>query len=318
MLRGMDSAVAGLTAHQNKLDIIGNNLANVNTAGFKSQTYTFQEAMYQTSTASTKATVTGTQTMGGMNAAQYGYGAMMGSIATDMSETTPSYVGGFNAHIAGMGFFITLPSLNPSVEVDQMKTQNFEYTRVGQFKFNSEGYMVDALGNFVYGFQSTDNGVNFDVDNLVPLRVPSNVTQDPTDPDKLVVEYNGASLLTTSNTINSAGEIMVVLQSDDPDIDGKSISIGKVGIATFQNPEGLMKAGGYYYHANEGDNTGAADARVCGGSTPTLMTGYLEGSNVNMAQEFVNLITTQRGFQANSKIITVSDEMLAELVNMKR
>lgn len=316
MLRGMDSAVAGLTAHQNKLDIIGNNLANVNTAGFKSQTYTFQEAMYQTSTSSTKATVTGTQTMGGVNAAQYGYGAMMGSVATDMSETTPSYVGGFNAHIAGMGFFITLPSLQPNgVEVDNMKTQNFEYTRVGQFKFNSEGYMVDALGNFVYGFQSTDNGGSFDEDTLVALRVPSGV--EMTDAG-MVVEYNGQSRLTTSNTINSAGEVMVVLQDDDPDIDGKTISIGKVAIATFQNPEGLTKAGGYYYHANEGDNTGMADARVCGGSTPTLMTGYLEGSNVNMAQEFVNLITTQRGFQANSKIITVSDEMLAELVNMKR
>ena len=316
MLRGMDSAVAGLTAHQNKLDIIGNNLANVNTAGFKSQTYTFQEAMYQTSTASTKATVTGTQTMGGVNAAQYGYGAMMGSVATDMSETTPSYVGGFNAHIAGMGFFITLPSLQPNgVEVDSMKTQNFEYTRVGQFKFNSEGYMVDALGNFVYGFQSTDNGGSFNEDTLVALRVPSGVEMTAAG---MVVEYNGQSRLTTSNTINSAGEVMVVLQDDDPDIDGKTISIGKVAIATFQNPEGLTKAGGYYYHANEGDNTGVADARVCGGSTPTLMTGYLEGSNVNMAQEFVNLITTQRGFQANSKIITVSDEMLAELVNMKR
>lgn len=317
MLRGMDSAVAGLTAHQNKLDIIGNNLANVSTAGFKSQSYTFQEAMYQTSTSSTKATVTGTQTMGGVNAAQYGYGSMMGSISTDMSETTPSYVGGFNAHIAGMGFFVTLPSLQPDgVSVDAMKTQNFEYSRVGQFKFNSEGYMVDSLGNFVYGFQSTDNGASFDEETLVALRVPSGVTV--TDTGDLAVEYEGKSRLTTSNTINSAGEIMVVLQDDDPEIDGKTISIGKVAIATFQNPEGLTKAGGYYYRANEGDNTGAADARVCGGSTPTLMTGYLEGSNVNMAQEFVNLITTQRGFQANSKIITVSDEMLAELVNMKR
>lgn len=317
MLRGMDSAVAGLTAHQNKLDIIGNNLANVSTAGFKSQSYTFQEAMYQTSTSSTKATVTGTQTMGGVNAAQYGYGSMMGSISTDMSETTPSYVGGFNAHIAGMGFFVTLPSLQPDgVSVDAMKTQNFEYSRVGQFKFNSEGYMVDSLGNFVYGFQSTDSGASFDEETLVALRVPSGVTV--TDTGDLAVEYEGKSRLTTSNTINSAGEIMVVLQDDDPEIDGKTISIGKVAIATFQNPEGLTKAGGYYYRANEGDNTGAADARVCGGSTPTLMTGYLEGSNVNMAQEFVNLITTQRGFQANSKIITVSDEMLAELVNMKR
>ena len=62
----MDSAVAGLRAHQNKLDVIGNNIANVNTFGFKSQSYSFKEAMYQTSTTSTK----GRETAGGGNAAQ--------------------------------------------------------------------------------------------------------------------------------------------------------------------------------------------------------------------------------------------------------
>lgn len=69
MLRAMDSAVSGLRAHQNKLDVIGNNIANVNTFGFKSQSYSFKEAMYQTSTTSTK----GSENAGGVNAAQYGY-----------------------------------------------------------------------------------------------------------------------------------------------------------------------------------------------------------------------------------------------------
>lgn len=84
MLRAMDSAVSGLRAHQNKLDVIGNNIANVNTFGFKSQSYSFKEAMYQTSTTSTK----GSENAGGVNAAQYGYGSMMGSISTDMSAST--------------------------------------------------------------------------------------------------------------------------------------------------------------------------------------------------------------------------------------
>ena len=78
MLRAMDSAVAGLRAHQNKLDVIGNNLANVNTAGYKTQSYNFQEAMYQTSTQSTAGSTQPGQTMGGANAAQYGYGSLMG------------------------------------------------------------------------------------------------------------------------------------------------------------------------------------------------------------------------------------------------
>ena len=88
MLRAMDSAVAGLRAHQNKMDVVGHNLANVNTFGFKAQTYNFKEAMYQTSTASTGGTATG----GGINAAQYGYGTLMGSIGVDLTASTQSYV----------------------------------------------------------------------------------------------------------------------------------------------------------------------------------------------------------------------------------
>ena len=111
MLRAMDSAVSGLRAHQNKLDVIGNNIANVNTFGFKSQSYSFKEAMYQTSTTSTK----GSENAGGVNAAQYGYGSMMGSISTDMSASTPTYVGGLNASVDGEGFFITFPKSTGTV-----------------------------------------------------------------------------------------------------------------------------------------------------------------------------------------------------------
>lgn len=70
--------------------------------------------------------------------------------------------------------------------------------------------------------------------------------------------------------------------------------------------------------AAESDNSGNASATIPGGSTSSLMTGYLEASNVDLAKEFSDMITTQRGFQANSKIITVSDEILSDLINMKR
>ena len=102
------------------------------------------------------------------------------------------------------------------------------------------------------------------------------------------------------------------------DLQGKTVSIGKVAIATFQNPEGLSKKGSFYYGAAESDNSGNASATIPGGSTSSLMTGYLEASNVDLAKEFSDMITTQRGFQANSKIITVSDEILSDLINMKR
>ncbi|MBR5509032.1 MAG: flagellar hook-basal body complex protein, partial [Lachnospiraceae bacterium] len=191
MLRAMDSAVAGLRAHQNKLDVIGNNIANVNTYGFKSQNYTFQEAMYQTSSASTG----GTDQAGGTNAAQYGYGSLMGSITTDMTASTPTYLGGFNASIDGQGFFVTMATNDKQLAVDGLKGQEVAYTRVGMFSIDSNGYMVDSSGNFVYGFQA-DNSVDPITygTNLVALRAP-HCTASTTTPVTYTYDYNGEAAL---------------------------------------------------------------------------------------------------------------------------
>ncbi|MCC8028167.1 MAG: flagellar hook-basal body complex protein [Clostridium sp.] len=312
MLRAMDSAVAGLRAHQNKMDVIGNNIANVNTFGFKSQSYSFKEAMYQTSTASTGG-VSGTGAAGGTNAAQYGYGTMMGSISMDMTGSTPSYVGGFNACIDGEGFFITRSTNqtdDAGFDVDALKASGMDFTRVGQFNIDSNGYLVDANQNFIYGFRRT--GANTEANGglattLQPLKVPSDGAYG----------YDADSLQLKDVQINSAGEVTGTVVSDDA-LDGTTISLGKVAIATFQNPNGLTKSGSGYYNTSDGDNTGASSATIPGGSSSMLMTGYLEASNVDLAKEFSEMITTQRGFQANSKIITVSDEMLSDLISMKR
>lgn len=313
MLRAMDSAVAGLRAHQNKLDVIGHNIANVNTFGFKAQIYSFQEAMYQTTNASTG----GTDSAGGTNAAQFGYGALMGSISTDMTASTPTYMGGLNASINGDGFFITLPTKKEVTnEEASIKGNDFDFTRVGQFKLDSEGYLVDGNGRFVYGFRpnNAENATSFVTDTLVPLRSVDSGFGFAND-----------ALELTNIQVNKLGEITAVIKYEDPagtadadKLDGRTVSLGKLAIATFQNPEGLTKKGQYYYGATNGDNTGKCSASIPGGSTSDLMTGYLEASNVDLATEFSNMITTQRGFQANSKMITVSDEILNELVNMKR
>lgn len=307
----MDSAVAGLKAHQNKMDVIGNNIANVNTFGFKSQNYSFTEAMYQTSSASTGGVNNGdTNDSGGTNAAQYGYGTVMGTISTDMTASTPSYVGGLNACIDGEGFFITSSAPIDGATPDAIKDEDFQYTRVGQFSIDSEGYLVDGNGNYVYGFQPNNGdatATDFDTGTLVRLKAPD---------DGLA--FTGDSVQLTSVTINSLGEVTATVKDPDGGNDGTHVSLGKIAIATFQNQNGLTKTGSGYYTASNSDNTGESAATVCGGSTASLMTGYLEGSNVDLATEFANMITTQRGFQANSKIITVSDEMLSDLINMKR
>ncbi len=343
MLRAMDSAVAGLRSHQNKMDVVGHNIANVNTFGFKAQTYTFKEAMYQTSTAST-----GGGNTGGVNAAQFGYGTLMGSIGMDMTASTPSYVGGFNASIDGEGFFATAPSklgnvagtgvTTQGVSVNNFKSEDFDYTRVGQFLLDSEGYVVDANGNYVYGFRVNNyNVANGEIGNveyekaiLQPLRVPKvEADKDGKITGCAINDTAGESQASQSITIeiNNVGEITATVRYDKgtatapavPDKDSKVISIGKVALVTFQNPNGLTKAGGNYYKAKKGDNTGQSIATVPGDSgTSTLMGGFIEASNVDLAKEFADMITTHRGFQANSKMITVSDEMLSDLVSMKR
>jgi len=342
MLRAMDSGVAGLRSHQNKLDVISNNIANVNTFGFKAQSYSFKDTMYQTSNASAtgKATDAGVATSGGINGAQYGYGSLTGSIATDFTSSTPSYVGGFNASINGSGFFITNSSnITAGVAVDtaadqvattttNMKGANFSYTRVGQLNVDANGYVVDSNGNFVYGFRpstltdpsyygSTSSGT---AKTLYALRAPDNTITDIT----AAGTYTGEAFQLKSVEVGNDGVIKGIIElttttSGTTTTEEKSIIIGKLAIASFQNQEGLMKGGNNTFNASTGDNTGHVTATEPGvGATPTLMAGYLEASNVDLAKEFSDMITTQRGFQANSKIITVSDEILQELVNMKR
>lgn len=333
MLRAMDSAVAGLRAHQNKMDVVGHNIANVNTDGFKSQIYTFKEAMYQTSTASTG----NNGSVGGVNAAQYGYGTLMGTIGMDMTASTPTYRGGFNASIDGEGFYMVMN--NPaSVNVDSAKSTGFFYTRVGQFTVDSQGYVVDGNGNFVYGFQPDQDNITTgkiteeQAKTLVPLRAPKakdevyEANKDdpyeflptPAGDDEKAAKLSNIQIDNTGK-ISASVDLTIVGANNEKSTVTKTIYLGTVAIATFQNPNGLAKVGNNYYTTNEGDNTGQMATTIPGqGSTSTLMAGYIEASNVDLAKEFADMITTHRGFQANSKMITVSDEMLSDLVAMKR
>ncbi len=348
MLRAMDSGVAGLRAHQNKLDVISNNIANVNTFGFKAQTFSFKDTMYQTASASSsgKADTNGIESTGGLNASQYGYGSLTGSIATDFTSSTPTYIGGFSGCVNGPGFFITNSTNNTTgIKVDStkaadtttnLKAAKFAYTRVGQFNVDANGYIVDSNGNFVYGFRPNKlvdpeaygaTTATATEKTLYALRAPSFDTVPPalsTVTGSTTPAYTGKAIQLKSVEIGNDGVIKAVIEAKDgtganASTVQTSIIVGKLAIASFQNQEGLTKAGNNTFNSTTGDNTGNVSASEPGvGSTPTLMAGYVEGSNTDLAKEFSDMITTQRGFQANSKIITVSDEILQELVNMKR
>lgn len=296
MVKSMYAAIAGLRSHQNKMDVISNNIANVNTWGFKSRTANFQDAMYQNLTNSTGGNTTAGGT-GGVNSSQLGYGVNMGSISTNFTTGSWGYTGdSMNCMIDGTGFFIVGP-MKDGFPADELADNNMNLSRVGIFSVDNNGYLVDSSGNYVYGFGQNDTDGTWITDTLQPIRIPS---------DDAGERYN-----ISSYKIGTDGVITGITK------DSQKITIGQVAVATVENPGGLEQTAGYLYSI--GENAGnVLGVQTMGTTTGTILSGYLEMSNVDLATEMSNMITTQRGYQANTKVITVTDEMLEQLVNMKR
>ncbi|EGW36757.1 flagellar hook-basal body complex protein [Desulfosporosinus sp. OT] len=269
MMRSLYSAVSGLKNHQIKMDVIGNNIANVNTTGFKKSRTTFATTLSQTlrGASASSADATG---IGGTNPIQIGLGSALSSIDQMMTQGSASSTGeDSDLMINGPGFFVL-----------QQGSQTV-YSRAGAFHTDSDKYLVDAAGSKVLD----GNG----------------------DPIKMEDD-------TTSFTIDSAGAITEI------DSDGNSTTDKYIRLATFANDTGLTSIGGSYYTPsnNSGDPVfySADDAGYPAGTT--LSSGNLEMSNVDLSSEFTDMIIAQRGFQANSRVITVSDSLLEELINLKR
>ena len=262
MLRSMYSGISGLKNFQTKLDVIGNNITNVNTNGFKKGRVTFQDAMSQTVTGASGAT---TQ-KGGTNAIQIGLGSSLASIDhidTQGSAQTTNRTLDFS--IEGDGYFVV------------KNGEESLYTRAGNFYLDQSGVLVTSEGFKVQG-----------------------TTGDIKIPSKLV-----------SFSIGQGGEITGV------DENGTQNKIATIAVAKFSNPAGLTKAGNNIFQ--ESVNSGTAQSGTADtGGRGKLISGRLEMSNVDLSEEFTEMIVAQRGFQANTRIITTSDEILQELVNLKR
>jgi len=392
MLRSLYSGISGLRSHQTMLDVTGNNIANVNTVGFKSSAVQFQDTLSQVVKNGTGAQVEA----GGTNPAQVGLGVQVAAISTNFAQGSAQATGkGTDLMIAGAGFFLT-----------QSGTET-RYTRNGAFDFDSLGRLVSADGSFVQGRTADAAGkipVGAAVGNItLPLQatIPGKATTlanlggnlpadvavgtalsreitvydavgneskldvtftktaagwdvgdgipaNPTSPlafdaqGKISVPAAGtmvvggvtldlskvtgfAKLTTiavnsqdgskpgtlTAYTISGNGTVLGTFSN------GETRSIAQIALATFSNPGGLEKAGGSSYRAS--GNSGQPVLGAAGDPGFGQITGgYLEMSNVDLSQEFTNLIVAQRGFQANARIITTSDEVLQELTNLKR
>ncbi len=176
MVRSMFAGVAGLRAHQSKMDVIGNNIANVNTWGFKAGSMSFKDAMYQNSSSGSG----GNKEAGGIgavNANQVGYGVTTGAITYDFStgSMAPS-ASGLDCMIDGTGFFIVGPMLGTPLSLsgeDAVKSSGLYLSRVGKFKVDPNGYLTDDSGNYVYGFGYDQNTQKYDTATLIPLQLPT-------------------------------------------------------------------------------------------------------------------------------------------------
>ena len=126
------------------------------------------------------------------------------------------------------------------------------------------------------------------------------------------VTQNGAAAGTINSiSINSEGEILATFGT------GSSVTVGQLALANFNNPQGLVKLGSNRF--GESESAGIANVGIAGtGGRGTLIGSSLEQSNVDIAQEFTQMILAQRWYQANSKSITVADELLVDTLNLKR
>jgi flagellar hook protein FlgE len=331
MLNSMYSGISGLNANQRKLDVIGNNIANSGTTAFKASSITFQDSMYQT----IKPSAGSSLNIGGINPSQVGLGVSVQGINVNMKQGSLQPTGRpLDMAIDGQGYFIVakgeekdnLTSIDANHILDG-KTMEVYYTRDGSFKLDTEGRLLSPNGYRIMGYQMKDGASTspkFDATGkpIAPDYIDADSTTAVADQNKLVPlripeEVNGSKV--QSFSIEKDGMVKVVLAS------GKTAVLGQVAMASFKNEAGLQQAGQNMYKTSNSSGTpivrsgkgaiGAADNSKAYGD---MVQGALEMSNTDLAVQFTDMIVASRSFQACGKVISTGDEILQELVNLKR
>jgi flagellar basal-body rod protein FlgG len=262
MIRALFTAATGMIAQQLDLDVIANNLANVNTTGFKKSKADFQDLMYQViEEPGTAASQQGTSPTG----IQVGLGVRPAAVGKIFAQGDfQSTSNPFDVAIEGDGFFqITLPNGETA------------YTRGGAFKLDETGILVNSDGfQLEPAITIPDDalGVTIASDGTVSVRQPGSATAS---------------------------------------------QVGQLQLARFQNPGGLRAQGRNLYQETE--SSGAATLGTPGETgLGTLAQGFLESSNVSVVEEIVKMVTGQRAYEANSKVIQTADQILQQGINIKR
>lgn len=294
MMRGMFSAISGLKVNQTMLDVTANDLSNVNTVGYKSARTTFQDSLSQLQ----RGAAGPGQGTGGSNALQVGLGVQLGSVDNLMTNGAPMTTGTpLDVFLQGAGWFRVANGTPPAVP-----TTDFAWTRAGNFSTNSVGDLITSDGHYVIGKAATATPDGRGGFTYAPNATDAYINIPPGSTDVAVGRDGGVTYIDRDPASPTRGQ---------------RVTAGYIATGRFANEAGLTRQGGSLW--SESATSGAAVVSTPGvdGAGQTIG-GMLEMSNVDLATQFTTMITAQRGFQANSRVISTSDEMLQDLVNLKR
>jgi flagellar basal-body rod protein FlgG len=265
-IEALHSAATGMSAMQQKLDVISNNLANMQTTAFKEDRTLFEDIFYRYEK------MPGTQDSAGHLTPigiMEGLGTRVSGVATDFSQGSLQTTGSqLDVAIQGQGFF----------QLTDPTSGNILYTRAGTFSVNADGQVAYSSANIGYLLQPS-------------ITIPQDAQQIVIGPDGKV------SVLQANQT--------------------KMTQVGTIELATFINPQGLLKLGNNLY--SNSDASGPPRPGNPGqNGTGTLVQASLEASNADPVVELVNLITTQRAFEMNGQVLNAADQMLQLIAGLRR
>ena len=260
MFRAMWTSAAGMTAQQQNLDVISNNMANVDTVGYKQLQPVFDDLIYQTVKDPGMETSQNSQNPIGY---QLGLGTYIDGTYGIFTQGNVQQTGNpLDVAIQGNGFFqVAMPD------------GTIAYTRNGQFQLDANGDLVTADGYLIQP----------------QITIPPNATSVNIGPDG-----------TVAVTIPGQQGVQVV---------------GQLQLANFVNPAGLKRIGNNLFEQTQASGNPIVSNPGTQG-LGTLLSGYVEASNVNIVNEMVNLIIAERAYQFNAKGITAADTMLSTAANL--
>jgi flagellar hook protein FlgE len=344
----MYSGISGMKVNQTKLDVIGNNITNVSTTAFKSSSVKFKDMLYQNAGEATAPT----SALGGTNAKQVGLGAQVSSINKLMGQGNALATGrSLDVCIDGDGYLVVAKGdINGGITItpaDGLATANPSgmgtlsetlFTRDGNLTLDYQGNLLTADGHRVMGYymnttaaatpvslayNSTSGSIEatYVSADAKDLKVSDATMRPLAIPDSIKVGTVNDPV--KKYEIGSDGIITCVLGS------GKRAAIGQIAMASFKNPEGLTDLGGNLcLNSSNSGPTVYKNGRIDKTATTTspdnssgygaLIQGALEGSNVDLTEQFTDMITASKSFQAASKLISTGDEILTTITGLVR